>query len=223
MSTKDLNAARARRALNGLGSSLCKICDFAKRRIPKKPIEFAGVVGVFIYAAITFCQWQTLKNSVDTQILISRPVLIQNWTDVIEDGKNTKAWVTFRNFGKSMAVNAIAPGRLYVRDDGAPINSDCSYRCAPTKVWDLETISIAPTTGISDDRPWQQPWSLANGESLDGFNHGRGSKRLYIVGCVYYTDLDRQCHRSDVCLTWQPSNTREPYPLCKEKHRNDID
>jgi hypothetical protein len=72
-------------------------------------------------------------------------------------------------------------------------------------------------------RPWQQPWSLADGESLDGFNHGRGSKSLYIVGCVYYTDLDGQCHRSDVCLTWQPGNTREPYPLCKEKHRNDVE
>jgi hypothetical protein len=163
-----------------------KICDFTKRHIQRKPIEFFGVVVVGIYAAITFCQWRTLKNSVDTQILISRPVLIQNWTDVIEDGKNTKAWVTFRNFGKSMAVNAIAPGRLYVRDDGAPINSDCSYRCAPTKAWDLETISIAPTTSISDDRPWQQPWSVADGEALMVLTTG-GVARACISSVAFIT------------------------------------
>jgi hypothetical protein len=196
---------------------------FAVFKLALSVVLTFATVGAFAAAAIYACyakqQVMQMTNSVNQQVLVSRPVVIQNRVEVMLDGDKTRAWITFRNFGKSLAVRAVAPGHLFVADR-RPFEPDCRNPKTPPKGGNLETIAIAPTEG-SSDRPWSQSWSLADPKSLADF--GKVGNKLYIVGCVYYTDMGGERHRSKVCLTWEPTRTTEPYPPCTEPDSNKID
>ncbi len=183
-------------------------------------LQILGFLLVAVYTTIAAWQACLLRQTVAQQVLINRPVVIQNRTFITKKAGKWVAWVTFINFGKSVAKTVVAPGHIYVLGpENFIVDPDCrlSSSSPPTN---LENTALAPTEG-GDYRRWGQYWDVAPDE--DGAGIGSNSATTYVSGCVYYKGLDGKPYKSYVCITWSLTRTDEAYQACPPPGRNDAE
>lgn len=147
------------------------------------------------------------NHSLDEQVMINRPVMMENGADVVETKSDEPSKVRIRlfNFGKSVAPMLMALGHIFVRNQ-APFDASCNEHGSwPTGY----TI-----TGLAPGAPFFQEWPLAAGENLAEAKQG---KSIYVVGCASYTALDKKVYFSDICMTW---NSHDGFQVCREGNRN---
>jgi hypothetical protein len=160
-----------------------------------------------VLALVTGGLWFATSQSVSEQVMINRPVVMENGADIVETnaGEPSKISIHVFNFGKSAAPTLMTPGHIFVRNQ-APLDKSCNEHGSwPTGY----TI-----TGLAPGAPFSQEWPLADGENLAEAKQG---KTVYVVGCAYYTALDKKSYFSDICMTW---NSRDGFQACKEPNRN---
>jgi hypothetical protein len=69
-------------------------------------------------------------------------------------------------------------------------------------------------------------WPIPNIVPAEGNNNladalKQPSKTLYVIGCVYYRALNKNCYFAEVCVTWDSTpGTSEEFPLCTDPQYN---
>jgi hypothetical protein len=178
-------------------------------------VTIGAVAGAWIYAGIALFQWCEMRNSVEQQVIINRPVLLNDGMKALEskDGYPAKIQLTIFNFGKTVALNATPFGRLEIGnpDQPAPKDPDCDpHRIPPTNVFHS---ALAPY----DSGGWlNYQWGLDTGVDL-GLLSKNQHRVLYGVGCVYYQGLDLKRYHTDICVTLTPN---WPFAICGDTDRN---
>lgn len=190
--------------------------------VPTQPVvDFLTLIvlaitmcGVFWYAWEARKQSRLIAQSVEQEVLNSRPVVYENGVSALErtpDGVPNKVKINFRNFGKSMAQTVVSIGRIVVKDpaEPAPVEPSCNETGELPK--SDKVRAVAP--GEFTDAEWVPP----PGENLSEVNRGA---ILYVVGCVYYSGLDRiKTYFSDFCVVWAPKAPQE-FQSCNDPNRN---
>ncbi|MGC2419990.1 MAG: hypothetical protein WA434_19770 [Candidatus Acidiferrales bacterium] len=176
-------------------------------------IEIGTLLAVVIYATIAAFQWCAMRQSVQQEVMINRPVVFGNGIRILLRSENkipNKVLVTAKNFGRSVALHLVVPGHIVVRDRGAPIpfDSGCKKPKAPEE--------MIPTA-LGANEPDLEDWLPADDRDIATFTGGRV---LYVVGCMYYRSLNGNPFYSDFCVTWLEGT--DSFEICKDRNRNNV-
>jgi hypothetical protein len=224
---------RTRRAKNYARRCYRHLKNFCKRLIKKaykKPrfaIEVAALVVVIFYTIFAGIQNLLLRENVNQQVLIIRPVVFANGIVSIEfkESVPTKVRMTIRNFGKTTALKVTPVGHIEIGDPdkAAPTDSRCNPKSyAPT---DTFSSALAPT---DNGGLMFTDWGVPNPYTWDLTEYKKNpqKKTIYLVGCIYYESLDHRHYYSDVCAAWQPDQNLSPFspwPPCLDADRNFVE
>lgn len=203
------------------GDQKRKNSDGEKRVTFERVISFLNLLilavtmaAVIWYASEARKQSSLIAQSVEQEVLNSRPIVYENGVSVSErtpDGIPNKVKINFRNFGRSMAETVVSRGRIVVRDAGAPAPVDPFCNEAGELPKSDKVRAIAPDAFTEAD------WVPPPGEDLSEVSRG---EVLYVVGCVYYSGLDRiKTYFSDLCVVWTPKGVRD-FESCNDPGRN---
>jgi hypothetical protein len=167
-----------------------------------------------IYACEAHKQNRLLADSIVQQTLIIRPVLLAD--PVRPEGTNaypSEATANIVNFGKTVALEVVAPGELIsaASEEPAPHDPRCNINGGPPK--DSYMTALAPVDAMTENRIYYPAiWHLSRNEDISKME----GRMLYAVGCVYYEGLDGRSYYSDICTKWVSGN----FQGCDSRTRN---
>lgn len=179
-------------------------------------VLFFTMIGVFWYACIASQQNANLAKSVAQEVMVNRPVVFAN--AIRSEGTDAyplQASVVIVNFGKTVALEVIAPGEIAsaASEEPAPRDSRCNEDGEPPK--QLYMTALAQVDAIAGHPAYYTAnWKLTSDENI-GKMAGRA---LYAVGCVYYKGLDGARYYSDVCAKW----IGDGFEPCESRDRNRV-
>ena len=174
--------------------------------------------GVLYYACAAHTQNILLAKSVAQQMQVSRPVVLSNTFQAVQEttaGVPVTAGIAFINYGKSVALSVGTPGALVVQnpEDGTPVDPRCDENTALPK--DIQTTALATVDAYGGNPPNAniQHWNLRRSDDPSEVTSG---KTLYGTGCVYYKGLDGKSYFSDICVIWEHGG----FVSCTDPKRN---
>jgi hypothetical protein len=124
------------------------------RRRETQSTFFQGMTLTIVaaYTVFTYYQWSAMRQSVDQQVLINRPVVFNNGMRSLEseDGVPNKVAVTFRDFGKTVALRSTPFGHLEIGDfnKNAPREKSCDLPTVPLGLWFSTALAPADNGGL---------------------------------------------------------------------------
>lgn len=169
---------------------------------------------VIKYARAASEQNQHLADSVAQQVMMNRPIVFAD--GIYREGSDAypvQVQADIFNFGKTVALDVVAPGEVASApsEEPAPSYPRCHENGEAPK--DLYMTAIAQVNAMTKNPTYYLVhWKLASDEDVSKLS----SRALYAVGCVYYKGLDGTPYYSDVCAKWI-SNGFGP---CDSRNRN---
>ncbi len=144
---------------------------------------------VINYAGSASEQNRHLADSVAQQAMMNRPVVFAN--GIHREGSDVypvQVQANIVNFGKTVALEVVAPGEIASTpsEEPAPRDPRCRENGDPPK--DLYMTALAQVDAVMGSPSYYPAhWKLASYEDISKM----GGRTLYAVGCVYYKGLDR--------------------------------
>jgi hypothetical protein len=173
------------------------------------------MIAVIVYAYEACKQSGLMTQSVNEQVLSNGPLVYPNGVEAIgwtADKIPNKVQITFRNYGKSLALTMVTVGHIMMGDiDSPPTDPACNETGNLPKTTIVDAMEPDPKQSIVKE------WVPAEGEDVSQAKYGR---TLYVVGCSYYLGIDR-IHRyfTDVCVYWAPSKPQD-FQACNDPKRS---
>jgi hypothetical protein len=135
------------------------------------------VVGVLVVISYTYL----MNGSLTQQVMATRPVVLPHFVSPNGNGAD----VTVMNFGKTVALEVVVPGEVVSIDDKEipPYDPRCRKDRPPRNLYATALAPDAPYTAA-------EAWTLRPEKS---------GKIIYAVGCIYYKDLAKVPHYTDIC------------------------
>jgi hypothetical protein len=144
-------------------------------------VEVIGVVIIGLYTVEAHRQNCSLCASIRQQAMIYRPLLLPYPISSNAEGADARVM----NFGKTVALEVVVPGEVVSigADEAPPFDSRCQKDEPPKGLY---------MTPLAPDAPYMaaEPWKLRPEKSGD---------TIYAVGCIYYKDLAKVPHYTDIC------------------------
>jgi hypothetical protein len=176
-------------------------------------LEILAFLVLGFYAWEAYTQKVEMAKSVDQQVLSNGPLIYHNGIEATGRGlKNipNKVKITFRNYGRSLALSIVTIGHIVVADgESPPVDSACDENGKLPKTAYVDAMDPDPAKALIKE--WLPTESVSDIEP---------GQTLYVVGCVYYRGVDRvRRYFTDVCAFWTPTKPQE-FQSCDIPDRN---